>query len=191
MQRCTTEHCPKILKKLEKSKQLSWSCKTTWSGGDKYQVVGTDGQFIIDKKERSCTCRRWQLTGIPCCHAYSTLYYNKNKPEDFLDDCYKKSTFLATYRNLLNPTEDRNCWPKSNQPPMIPPEPANKNRGRKPLMRRKEADEDTTSFTNGKVSRKGITKKCSICGTSGHNKRYHGVQVMIYLTIFTFHSCVT
>lgn len=69
MQRCIIEHYLKILKTLEKPKQFHWGCKTSWFGGDKYQVLGNDGWFIIDNKEKSCTCRRWQLTGVPCFHA--------------------------------------------------------------------------------------------------------------------------
>lgn len=61
---------------------------------------------------------------------------------------------------------------------MIPPEQAKRNRGRKPILRRKDPLDDNTSLTNGIVSRKGITITCSICGITGHNKRYHGVQAV-------------
>ena len=73
MKICITQHCPKILNKLEKAKQLSWSCKTTWSGGDEYLVVGLDRQFIIDGKERSCTCRRWHLIGSDVVMQYQPI----------------------------------------------------------------------------------------------------------------------
>ncbi|XP_039119617.1 uncharacterized protein LOC120255910 [Dioscorea cayenensis subsp. rotundata] len=132
--------------------------------------------FMSDRqKERSCTCRRWQLTGLPCAHAISSIFYNKEKPEDYVDDCYKVTTFLQTYNHLLNPTQDSVCWPKSAENPMIPPELANKKRGRKPMLR-KEAGDENVGFCNGRVSRKGAQKKCSICGVQGHNKRYHGLQ---------------
>ncbi|XP_039135496.1 uncharacterized protein LOC120272686 [Dioscorea cayenensis subsp. rotundata] len=176
MRQCKTEQCPNILKKLEKSKQLTWSCKTTWNGGDKYQVVCREGQFIVDCDAQTCTCRKWQLTGIPCPHAISSLYYNKKRPEDYLDEQYNITTYLATYEHILHPTQSSNCWPKSPQGPMIPPEPANKNRGRKPMLRRKDPLEEDTGFTKGKVCRKKVTIKCSICGVAGHNKRFHGLQ---------------
>lgn len=81
MQKVTTIHCPPIMKKLAKFKQLSWFYNTTWSGGDKYQVVGLDGQFVVDKTDCKCSCRRWQLSGVPCSHAISVLYYNEEKHE--------------------------------------------------------------------------------------------------------------
>ena len=92
-----------------------------------------------------------QLTGIPCYHAISALNYNKDKPEDYINERCKVSTFLATYSHILHPTQDKNCWPDQAQ--IIPPEPANNNRGRKSLLRRKEAGEENTGFTKGKVSK--------------------------------------
>ncbi|XP_039123354.1 uncharacterized protein LOC120259968 [Dioscorea cayenensis subsp. rotundata] len=98
--------------------------------------------------------RRWRLTGIPCCPAISALYYNKDKPEDYINECYKVSTFLAIYSHILHPTRDKNCWQKSDQDPIIPHEPANKNRARKPLLRRKEVDDENTGLTRGKGKNK-------------------------------------
>ncbi|XP_039121591.1 uncharacterized protein LOC120258294 [Dioscorea cayenensis subsp. rotundata] len=80
---------------------------------------------------------------------------------------------MHTYRHILNPTHDKHSWPKSDQGPIIPPEPMNKRRGRKTLLRRKEVDENP-GFSRGKVSKKGVKIKCSLCGATGHNKRYHG-----------------
>ena len=137
---------------------------------------------MVDKDEGSCSCRRWQLTGIPCSHAISVIYYNKEKPENYIDDCYKVNTFLETYRHTLNPTQDRQCWPKSDQDPMKPPNLVNKRRGRKTLIRKKEIGKDKRGFTHEKVSKKGVVMKCSVCGTTGHNKRYHkGGQVIVCL----------
>ena len=100
----------------------------TWSGGDKYHVTGPDGQFVVDKKECYCSRRRWQLSGIPCSQAISAMYYSKEKPENFIDAYYQVSTFMEPYMHILSPAHDRDSWPKSNQGPIIPPEPVNKRR---------------------------------------------------------------
>ncbi|XP_039133774.1 uncharacterized protein LOC120270769 [Dioscorea cayenensis subsp. rotundata] len=174
MKKVTTTLLPlEFLKKLERSKQLSWFYTTTWSGGDKYQVLDPDGQFVVDKKDWYCSCRRWKLSGIPCGHAVSMLYYNREKPEDYLHSCYEVRTFMDTYRHILNPTRDKDSWPKSDQCPIIPPEPVNNRRGRRTILRRREMDENR-GFAKGKVSKKGVKNKCSMCGATGHNKRFHG-----------------
>ncbi|XP_039145858.1 uncharacterized protein LOC120283285 [Dioscorea cayenensis subsp. rotundata] len=175
MQKVTTMYCPRILKKLEKFKQASWLYTTIWSGGDMYQVGGPDGQFVVKKKHCCCSCRKWQLSGVPCSHAISVLYYNNEKAENYLDKWYKVSTYMETYAHILYPTHDRGSWPRSGYPPVIPPEPVNKRRGRKTLLRRKEIDEQS-GIKNNRVNKKGVKMKCNICGTVGHNKRFHGTQ---------------
>lgn len=180
MRKCQTVYCPKILKKLEKNKQLSWFYKTDWSGGEKYQVSGHEEQFVVDKRGKTCSCRRWDLTGIPCCHAISALYYNNDDPCDYIDDCYKVSTYLKTYSHLINPTNGKDMWPKSTMPPIIANEAPKPKKGRRQMMRKKESDEGSNGtkkgIVNGKVSKKGIVMHCSICGSTEHNKRFHGKQ---------------
>lgn len=87
MQKCGSEYCARIMKKLEKAKALSFTYSTTWSGGAQYQVLGNEGQFVVDRIEKTCSCRKWQLTGVPCAHAISALYYNQDRPENYIDEC--------------------------------------------------------------------------------------------------------
>lgn len=70
-------------------------------------------------------------------HATSVLYYNKEKPENYLVACNMINIFIEINRHILNPTHDRDLWYKNDQGPMTPPEPMNKRRGRKTLLRRK------------------------------------------------------
>lgn len=174
MKKVTSILCPRIMKKLEKHKQNSWLYNTTWSGGASYQVLG-----MVDKVGGNCSCRRWQFTGIPCSHVVSVIFYNNERPENYVHDCYKITTYLDIYSHTLHPTHDRAFWPKSDQSPMIPPQPVNNRKGRKTILRRREAGEEPRGFTKGKVSRKGVIMKCSICGAAGHNKRFHGGQHVI------------
>lgn len=90
------------------------------------------------------------------------------------------SKFLATYKNIINPTQARDYWPITDETPMTPPDPVNLKRGRKTKLRRRELGEEA-GFNNGKVTRKGLKIKCSICGVIGHNRRFHGSQVIFYV----------
>ncbi|KAL3333198.1 hypothetical protein AABB24_033329 [Solanum stoloniferum] len=58
------------------SKEAIWF-KTDYSGGPRVSVDGPGGVNIVDMKAKSCTCRRWELTGLPCPHAYICMYYWK------------------------------------------------------------------------------------------------------------------
>eukprot|EP00257_Ricinus_communis_P014276 XP_015571907.1 uncharacterized protein LOC107260894 [Ricinus communis] len=142
MKRTASQYCPKIIAKLEKSKEFCWMFKTEWSGGDRFQVVGPGGQFVVDIKDKTCTCRRFDLTGIPCCHAVCAIWYKHDNPKNYLDDYYKVSTYLKTYSHLLNPTTSYEFWPRATSSPVLPPAPVQpKQRGRFVTKRRLEEDE--------------------------------------------------
>ncbi|XP_076923938.1 uncharacterized protein LOC143586230 [Bidens hawaiensis] len=47
-----------------------------WNGGDLYQVSGIPGkQRVVYLVKRTCTCRRWELTGIPCEHVVAAIWH--------------------------------------------------------------------------------------------------------------------
>ncbi|XP_015576050.1 uncharacterized protein LOC107261433 [Ricinus communis] len=124
--------------------------------GDRFQVVGPGGQFVVDIKDKTCTCRRFDLTGIPCCHAMCAIWYKHDNLENYLDDYYKVSTYLKTYSHLLNPTTSYEFWPRATAPPVLPPAPVQpKQRGRSITKRRLKEDEMTALLQKGKVSKKG------------------------------------
>ncbi|KAL4563563.1 hypothetical protein LXL04_027606 [Taraxacum kok-saghyz] len=60
---------------LEANSSLASQYRATWNGGQKYQLEGfQNDQHVVDMGSRECTCRKWELTRIPCKHAIATLY---------------------------------------------------------------------------------------------------------------------
>lgn len=76
----TRSFCPKIRKKLSKNAEFSNICYALPSGQGVFRVLVRDYQHIVDIKARTCDCRRWQLTGIPCSHAISCLRHERIAP---------------------------------------------------------------------------------------------------------------
>lgn len=113
---------------------------------------------------------------LGCCHAVSIIYYNQDRPENHVDECYRITTFLKPYNHILYPTQGRECWPRRDLAPVNPPDPVYRHKGKRPMLRRKEAGEEV-GYTKGKVNRKGLKITCSTCGAIGHNKRFHLSQV--------------
>ena len=58
--------CPKIRKKLDLIIDMSYEYNAEFAGSAKAQVRGPEGQFSVDLDKRTCACRRWELTAIPC-----------------------------------------------------------------------------------------------------------------------------
>ncbi|XP_074351925.1 uncharacterized protein LOC141691079 [Apium graveolens] len=64
-----TDLCPRIVRKLNYSIEGTRFCKSTWAGGDGCEVRDIDGgQWVVSMVQGTCTCKRWELSGIPCTH---------------------------------------------------------------------------------------------------------------------------
>ncbi|KAI5338730.1 hypothetical protein L3X38_018002 [Prunus dulcis] len=65
---------PRIHTILEKNKVESSKCFAHLAGQKMYQVVHMSRvQFAVDLAKHTCTCRGWNLTGIPCGHAIACI----------------------------------------------------------------------------------------------------------------------
>ncbi|KAK8530667.1 hypothetical protein V6N13_122291 [Hibiscus sabdariffa] len=131
MRRFDGQICPKIQKKLDKLKIESFKCIPDWSGGQTFQVRCPLTQFVVDIAERTCSCRSWQLTGLPCSHAICCIFNRREHAEDYVDDCYKVATFLNTYSYTINPIAGEDQWdPVQHGDAIIPPKLSKPKRGR-------------------------------------------------------------
>ena len=95
--------CPKIRKKIAKNAELANICYAMPAGKGIFQVEVKDYQHIVDLEMKTCDCRRWELTGMPCSHAISCLRHEKMAAESVVDSCYSVVSFLTAYAN--------NIWP--------------------------------------------------------------------------------
>ena len=82
--------CPRVRKKLEKLKVKSSNCHCKPATSNKFQVFDGDGVYLVDINARSCSCNAWDLTGIPCKHAITSIGYMREDPKDYVDDVFKK-----------------------------------------------------------------------------------------------------
>ena len=97
------EFCPKVCKRLHREKMSSSKWLACWSSDTKFEVKNGLQNFIVDLEKRTCTCRKWDITGIPCCHAISCIFFNREATEKYTNDCYKVSTYKACYEPIIDP----------------------------------------------------------------------------------------
>lgn len=72
-------------------------------------------------KECIYTCNMWQLSGIPCVHAISAIYYENGNPDDFVHAYYQKDTNRQICSGYLQSMEGSNIWPESIIQHVLPP----------------------------------------------------------------------
>ncbi|KAL2931006.1 putative protein FAR1-RELATED SEQUENCE 10 [Bienertia sinuspersici] len=126
------------------------------------RVVSAGGMGDSQIERRTCSCRSWDMTGVPCAHAMSAILYMNQAPEEYLADWYKLPTYKAAYSSLLNPVPGLTYW-NQKEGLVLPPDIVKSNkRGRKQTTRRKDLDEPKKNTT--KYSRKGMAFKCGNYG---------------------------
>ncbi|KAL2942163.1 hypothetical protein RDABS01_030513 [Bienertia sinuspersici] len=167
MEKQGTELCPRIQILLDKEKDKACYCDVLPSADQVFNVKHNLDQLNVDLQNRSCTCRKWDATGIPCCHAIACIYFQNKDAESFVDDLYKRACYLKAYAGSIPPCEGERHWPrvecKLNPPPIkIGPGRPRKNRIKDPYEKPKKP---------GVLSRHGMEMSCSICKAKGHNKR--------------------
>ena len=120
---------------------------------------------MVDLNGCTCSCRRWDLTGFPCIHGCSAIYYARRQPEEFVSSWYKKEKYFEAYENLIQPVQGMKFWEPSENKCIIPPS-FKRQPGRPKKRRHREGDEN--EFKLSKRGQKSV--KCSVCKASGHNK---------------------
>ncbi|ODQ74884.1 hypothetical protein LIPSTDRAFT_232391 [Lipomyces starkeyi NRRL Y-11557] len=62
-----------------------------------YEVRTPGGEsFPVYLNSRSCPCRRWTYTGVPCAHAVAAISFAGGDYVDFVDDYLKVDAFERT-----------------------------------------------------------------------------------------------
>ncbi|PPR86354.1 hypothetical protein GOBAR_AA34335 [Gossypium barbadense] len=150
--------CPKIKKKLDVNIKDSLRCVPSHAGGDKYQVeCGPGKKHVVDLVQNSCSCKNWDLTGIPCMHALAVIHVKYKFPETYVQTWHTKQTQIQIYSNFVSPVRGPKQWVSlSNIQPKLPPL-LRKPPGRPTKVRRKEPDEQQTTerLSHNKRSCKG------------------------------------
>ncbi|XP_052620870.1 uncharacterized protein LOC111890382 [Lactuca sativa] len=192
LNKCQGPLTPTGTRILESNTTLASKYHARWNEGQKYQVKGPwNDQHVVDMEKRECSCRKWELTGIPCKHAIASLNEMADNNEKvgelytYVHKVYWLDTWKEMYSFKVEPIKGRAMWPKSDCPTTLVPPPHNKAIGRPKKKRRITAEErieiqqrkrqaNSQSQNDNEtqsLSRKFLTVTCSKCKQKGHNAR--------------------
>jgi predicted nucleic acid-binding Zn finger protein len=121
------------------------------------QVYVPEGQtYVVDLKERTCTCGEFQEFLIPCQHTIAVCLWQATDQYDYLHEWFSLEYYRATYSHCIQPVQGEDIvakWEECGPPIMV------KQRGRPKKKRiRKEENRRRQDM-------------CSFCGQKGHNRR--------------------
>ena len=114
-------------------------------------------------KKRHCSCRKWDTIGIPCAHAISYIFFNRQEAEQYVHRCFHVSTYKACYEPVIAPINGQNMWRSNDVQPIQPPI-----KRRPPSKSKKKRTREASELAGRRAS---ISKQCRTCGKIGHNKR--------------------
>ncbi|XP_022023926.1 uncharacterized protein LOC110924199 [Helianthus annuus] len=175
---------------LDQIKKDASQLNVVYAGQNKYEVSGEGhNQCVVDMNTKSCTCRKWELTGMPCKHAVAVNWdmvrygMEVDIPEAWVDEVYWLDNWKKVYQFTIDPINGREMWEPTNCPTTLLPPKHHNQVGRPKKARKKSAEEiyekkqktaeviSQSIEKQGKLTRKGGSVTCKVCKQKGHNMR--------------------
>lgn len=91
-------YSPACMEMFEAYKMATIGCNILFNGDSRYEIVEGEDTHTVFLDKRVCTCRTWDLSGIPCQHAMCAYVNSKQDPADYISNWYHKDTYKAAYK---------------------------------------------------------------------------------------------
>ncbi|CAI9302910.1 unnamed protein product [Lactuca saligna] len=160
--------CPSAIKKMEEFGEDLKFWRVHPSGQNEFEVRNGLESYGVNIEKRSCACRLWDVSGIPCVHAQASIMLTHQDPKTFISKWFGKAMYISSYSYNILPVNGSNLWTEA---PYIKPLPPLERRmpGRPTVKRKRHVSERDDKFSQ--VSSKGRTVQCQNCQQKGHNKK--------------------
>ena len=165
--KCCGSLCPRISILIEELKKESRDLEVIFAGNGVFEVTHAVKTYTVNLTDRTCSCRKWDLTGIPCSHGIASIMIHNGEVSDYVHKCYFVSTWRATYSHMIYPIPDESMWVRTPYDQLMPP-PLRRPPGRPKKLRNKALDEPQNPH---QVRRFHQSLRCKNCGEIGHNIR--------------------
>ena len=108
---------PAVLKKLYDGSKAP-GLRMTLVGRNAFEAEVTavdknkmEWRYPVNLQRRTCSCRQWQFTGLPCIHAMYFITHSLNAEFDsYVHSYYLVSTFNAAYVDNVPSIEGKHQW---------------------------------------------------------------------------------
>nr|GEZ40857.1 hypothetical protein [Tanacetum cinerariifolium] len=160
--------CPNIRKNIEKYKDLHRHQNVIPSCKSSFEVRNGYEGFKVDERSRSCFCRGWKLSGIPCEHGISAIYFLHKDLENYVSDWYNNDVFVNANNHYIEGMNGMDQSPTTDYQKPLPPI-VKRMLGRPTHKRKRDVMKDNGNRT--RISRKGQLNHCTLCKKIGHNQR--------------------
>lgn len=158
----STSLTPLMEEKLQKESLKVQSPQVSLSHGSTFEVHGESVE-MVDIDHWNCSCKEWQLTGLPCYHAIAVLECLGRSPYEFCSRFFTTECYRLAYAESINPVPniEKSLNGESDVAVVVTPPPSKRPPGR-PRPKTKQLDPLDA------IKRQ---LQCSKCKGLGHNKK--------------------
>lgn len=102
--------CPRIRVKLDKERDEARNCIPRTSRDMVFEVSHRLDQFHVDINAFTCTCRKWDMTGVRCYHAISCADWLNHDVDIYLQAYFKRTLYMKSYERAINRCVGERHW---------------------------------------------------------------------------------
>lgn len=139
-----------------------------------FEVLSAERSEIVNIGTHCCSCRDWQLYGIPCSHAVAALISARKDVYAFIERCFTVASYCETYSEDIHPIPGKIEWKKEGEVPMD----EDVRVVRPPKFRRPPGRPEKKRICVEDFNREKHTVHCSRCNQTGHYKTTCKAQIM-------------
>ena len=125
----------------------------------------------MNLRDKTCTCRLWQIQGISCVHACACIVKNGHSLTDYVCRYYSLDTMVSLYKYVLYPISGMHNWPRSSEVGFELEPPRTKCQRGRPRKKRREGNQVQVHADGAESLTRTTVMTCSRCGLDGHNRR--------------------
>ena len=132
-----------------------------------FDKANKEWRYPVDLEDKTCSCRQWQITGLPCIHALffiTSISGPAGNIQQYVHDYYSVAMFRATYAHALPALEGKQQWDRVDPGFKLCAPLLKRAAGRPRKTRHRRRNEG-----GGLGAR---VRKCTRCGGTGHFGKY-------------------
>lgn len=140
---------------------MARSLQVLLSHGSTFEVRG-ESVDIVDTDHWDCSCKEWQLNGLPCCHAIAVFQCIGRNPYDYCSRYFTVESYRTTYAESIHPVPnvERPIKGESSDAGVVVTPPPTKRPPGRPKVKQAESID---------IIKRQL--QCSKCKGLGHNKK--------------------
>lgn len=152
--------------RMMEARSLASTYQVLRSDAVEFEVISDERSNIVNIGTHCCSCRDWQLFGIPCSHAVAALISSKKDVYEFTERYFTADSYRETYSEEMHPIPGKIEWKKE----AVIPTGDNERVVRPPKCRRPPGRPEKKRLCVEDLNREKHTVHCSRCNQTGHYK---------------------